>query len=281
MAHVDAKRKRGDDADEGWEDRWEEEEPLSSASLRASTLKRSGFPQVTIRSDPVLDAMEREQDLRERRQRRCFAVEKLFSRIDRAGRKGPPEDGWSLELPTGLRTDWLVQDDEAMDVLEVPGQGRGYVAAKNLKAGTTLLVSRPIVAYFEGAGSDDEGEDEDDESSGDEHEGDESGASNGSDNGSRKDELSSDESNRSEAGSIESWEESNSEGEYDPFLVDDAVASLVVQLVEALLDPERDTCTDSVIADLYPRSVRLNAAPFFKIIALLRLTLTRARFLKG
>jgi hypothetical protein len=90
-------------------------------------------------------------------------------------------------------------------VVEVEGKGRGLVACEDLGAGTTLFVSRPIVAQFEDV---DEDEDEDDEGSDDDN----------------------DEDSKEEGG-----------GGRDFFVIDPATARLTIRLCDALVGKYGET----------------------------------------
>jgi len=224
---------------------WEEDYAVNSATLRARTLVRTGPPSVKVATDKCVDASEREGEKRERDQRRSGRVEELFRILDASARRGVPEDGWSLKLPKGLSAPWLQAEPDALALVDAgPGQGKGYAAAKALAPGTTLLVCRPIVAHFEGfPGDDEEDEDEKDEDDDDDDD-DDAGSSDGSpdedEDGAENNESGNDYANGSGEDDSENddFEDDFKGDDNDPFLVDDSVAALVIQLVEELLDPD-------------------------------------------
>jgi len=161
------------------------------------------------------------------------ALEELWNRIEAEARRVVHGEGARpIVFPVGLDAPWLEEAEGALAVYEDPVKGRGFVAARDLPAGTTLTVTRPLVSHFnyEDAPSDDDGGDDgggdDDGSGGDDDEGgeDKRGSTSGGEQGGSDD---------------GSGEESDGGGvEVEPmgrFDLDEVDASLITKLARAIM----------------------------------------------
>jgi len=182
------------------------------------------------------------------------ALEKLWSRIEaEAGRISENLEPRPVEFPPELQAAWLEEAKDALTLVEHPTKGQGFIAARDLPAGTTLVVTRPLVAYYNYLN---EGIDDDQDGDGGESSNEEGHSERGSEDG-----ISNDDDD----------EEGNDEDDDDdPFLLDEVDASLVTKLAKGLIDaqaskPGRNgspSLHDRAL-EIWPRKVRFIELFFF------------------
>ena len=198
----------------------------SSASLRAATIVAPlDGSRPSKRERRALAEAAREAQVK--RRRRGTALERLWRRVESAAGASeskplravdlprdldPAAVGWATAEPGAAANPKGAKEEAALGgfawessgafkVVEVPGQGRGCVATRDLPPGTTLLVAKPIAALFEIDESESESEDDDDEEEEEEE------------------------------------EEEQKRACDDPFLVDNATARLTLAVVDTCLAP--------------------------------------------
>jgi len=241
----------------------------NSAALRDATLRRpeDECSEEEEANFDVSDDQYKEIDprtceerfKRSKKQRRCQALEKLHGCIERlaskqwrgAGYAGDEDASGALKLPRHLRAPWLESSGwTLLELCAVEGKGQGLRAAKDLKAGTTLLVSRPIVAIFESDDGDESGDDDTSDS--------DSGSGGGGSGSGRK---------------LQEDDDDDDDEEEDPFVIDRATAKLTIKVCEALEARYGEECVGGevglegaltaleMVQSLHPRSASELSSP--------------------
>jgi len=162
------------------------------------------------------------------------ALEELWSRIEaEAERVAAKLEPRPLDVPPGLHAPWLEEAKDALTMVEHPTKGQGFIAARDLPAGTTLVITRPLVAYHNDQNESTEGNEDD---------------------GSGE---SSSEEGHSEDNSGEGDSNDDDEADDDPFLLDEVDTSLVIKLAKALVDFETSQSSLKGLPSLHHRALEI------------------------